>query len=149
MSLKSLSLIEAPPPRDVCGCGCGPSRRRVGRHLPLLPALAIVALPKCPLCVAAWLGVLGSIGTGSWVFVLYGTPLTLILASFALGAVAVRSRGTGDPRPLLMGVAGALALLTGRGLFDVPAVVYAGVLLLTAAVVWSGRPKVTDTGRTT
>ena len=122
-----------------CGCGCGPvaSPGRVGRHLPLLPALVLVVLPKCPLCVAAWVGVLGSLGTSSWVLTLYGTPLTLALISVALCAIALSYLATREPRPLLVGLLGALIMLLGRGRFDVPPLVYAGLLLLSAAVVWS------------
>ena len=41
------------------GCRCTHARLelRTTEHLALLPTVALVMLPKCPLCLAAWLGI--------------------------------------------------------------------------------------------
>ena len=141
MGVKTLDLSPDQRRRERIGCGggCGPGtpRRQVSRHLPLLPTLVLVLLPKCPLCVAAWLGILGSLGTSAWVLRLYGMPLTLALVGAPLCALGISYRATREPRPLLVGLLGTLILLLGRGPLDVLLLVYVGLFLLSAAVVWS------------
>lgn len=95
-------------------------------QLPLLPAIALVLLPKCPLCLATWFGIVGSVGA-SWLNAAWGTPLAAGLLSFAAGSLALRARRTRDRRPALVGLLGAAALLTGKCLTDEPLVLYTGL----------------------
>jgi hypothetical protein len=111
--------------------------RCCGDHLPLLPAGLLVLLPKCPLCLAAWLGIFGSVG-GSWLGHLWGTPIEAGLLSLALGALALRARRIHDLRPLSIGLLGATALLAGRHSSSALALLL-GLCLLTIACVWSSR----------
>jgi hypothetical protein len=70
---------RAPRPR--------PSRLSWGA---LLSGLALALLPKCPLCIAAYLTVLG-LGTGAAAALAHVLhPLTLLLASLVLGLFVVR-----------------------------------------------------------
>jgi hypothetical protein len=54
-----------------CCTGGGPSSRRLARAAAsLLPGAALMLLPKCPLCFAAWLGLAGigvSAAAAAWV----------------------------------------------------------------------------------
>jgi hypothetical protein len=99
------------------------------------------------LCLAAWFGVLGSFGAGSWLRSIWGTPLAVILLSFAVGSLALRARVSRDPRPLLLGVLGAAALLSGKYGLELPFLVYAGFALLTAASFWSSWSQSSQTRR--
>ncbi len=135
------------------GCACGDAARApssagfaarvrsegasASRHLSLVPAVLLVLLPKCPLCVAAYLGVFGSLGAGSWVRAAWGPPLGAGLLAFTLGALALRARRSRDIRPLLLGLAGAATLLAGKFALDLPPLVYAGAALLLGASLWS------------
>jgi hypothetical protein len=78
-----------------CVCGCA-SRRASGvgvsKFLLLLPALALLLAPKCPLCLAAWFGILGSFGASSWMSAAWGTALAAGLLMFTFGALALRAR---------------------------------------------------------
>ena len=132
-----------------CACHCSPplASARSREQLTLLPAIALVLLPKCPLCLAAWFGVLGSLGASSWLRSIWGTPLAVILLSFAIASLVLRARGSGDPRPLLLGVLGATALLSGKYGLDLPFLVYAGFALLTGASFWSSWPQSSRTRR--
>jgi hypothetical protein len=98
-----------------------------------------MVLPKCPLCVAAYLGVLGSLGASSWLRAAWGLPLAAVLLSFALGALVLRAVRSGEYRPPLAGLAGAAALLAGKLAIDAPLVCWAGAALLTGASLWSVR----------
>jgi len=104
-----------------------------------MPAIAIVFLPKCPLCVAAYLGALSSLGAGTWLNAAWGLPLCASLAAIAVGALFLRGRRSGDYSPTLLGLAGAAALLVGKLAIETPAVIYGGVALLVVASVWSAR----------
>lgn len=117
------------------------TERRSSLGLALLPALGVALLPKCPICVAAYLGVFGSLGAGAWLRSAWGLPLTsvcLLLAIAALGFRARRRRGFG---PLLLGIAASATLLAGKFVLDPsPALVAAGAALLIAASVWNTWP---------
>lgn len=105
--------------------------------MPLLPALALVLLPKCPLCVAAYAGVLGCLGAGSWLRAGSGAPFGAAFLSVTIGALAVRATRTRRPGLLLAGVIGAAALLAGKFVFDSSVGLYAGACVLVGASAWS------------
>jgi hypothetical protein len=116
----------------------GACPRRLRSHLPLVPTLALIALPKCPLCAAAYLGVLGSFG-GAWLRAAWGWPVTaalLVLALVAPAARAWRRRGYG---PLVGGSAGAGVLVLGKFGIESAALVGVGAVLLAGAALWSTR----------
>jgi hypothetical protein len=131
--------IEASPD---CECCCTPPapRARASEHLPLIPAIALVLLPKCPLCIAAWFGILGYLGASSWLSAMWGAPLAVGLLSFAVGALALRALRRRDPRPLLVGTLGAAAILIGKDMMDASPLLYAGLALLVASF-WNSRLK--------
>ena len=122
---------------QACNCASDPHGIAAGEHLPLLPAFVLVLLPKCPLCLGAWFGILGSIGVGSWLRTFWGAPLAAALLSFAIGALALRAWRSRDACPLLLGLVGAAALLGGRSFWDAPLLLYAGLVLLMGASLWS------------
>lgn len=132
-----LGITEGP------GCACGrspaPPRSGAARHLALLPAVALVLLPKCPLCLMAWLGAFGSLGVSSWVTGLWGAPLAIGLLALTNGALVLRARRSRDWSPVLVGLLGSGALLAGRLLLDAPLLLYAGLGLLLAASILSNR----------
>lgn len=140
------SSISAEP-TSALACHCAsPGGAKGGGQLPLLPAIALVLLPKCPLCFAAWFGVLGSFAAGSWLRSIWGLPMAATLLSFAIGSLALRARRRGNIRPLLTGVLGALALLGGKYLLDLPYLAYSGLILLIGSSLWSSWPQPSRAG---
>lgn len=131
----------------ACDCAAQAPRARVCQHLPLIPAVVLVLLPKCPLCLAAWFGIFGSLGATSWLNAVWGTPLAAGFLSLTVGTLAMRARGSRDARPLCVGIIGAVALLCGKCLVDVPLLICVGLGLLLSACFWSGRLKSTRTKR--
>jgi hypothetical protein len=148
MAITDEPIIEA---TSFSGCTCGSAApsprspgvatlaRRAGRHVPLVPAIALLLLPKGPLCVAAGLGILSSLGAGAWLRDAWGLPLGAGLLAFALGALVLRALASQDYRPMLAGLAGASALLGGKFVLDALPLLYAGALLLVGASLWSVR----------
>lgn len=124
-----------------CACGRGPSSSRSGaaRHLTLLPAVLLVVLPKCPLCLMAWFGALGSLGVSSWVSGLWGAPLVIGLLVLTDSALVLRARRSRNWRPVLVGLLGSGALLAGKLLLNAPPLLFAGLALLVAASILSNR----------
>jgi len=99
--------------------------------VPLLPSFT------CPVCLAAYAGVLSSMGLG---FLLRESVLApLIVASLVvtLLTVAWSTRSHRDLRPLATAVAGALAIVAGRLVWHVEALLDLGVALLVLAAVWN------------
>lgn len=46
-------------------CCRGGARRRAGFAASMVPGAALVLLPKCPLCLAAWLGLVAGVGVSA------------------------------------------------------------------------------------
>lgn len=109
------------------------------RPLPVLPAILLLILPKCPLCVGAWFGLFGALGVSSWMMSGRGIPLGIALLSVAVGALAVRAIRSRDLRPVPPGLFGSLALLAGRYLNDVWLLGLGTALLLLACTIGAAR----------
>jgi hypothetical protein len=109
----------------------------------MLPALAIAALPKCPLCLMAVLSIfgLGSIVKASWLL-----PLMLFFLGLALAALALRARRRRGYGPLLLGIGGALFILSGKFYLNHDSMIYAGAFFLISASVWSTLPTKDSSG---
>jgi hypothetical protein len=145
-SMNSSKVTEA---AIECACDCTRPRQhpRFAEHLPLIPAIVLVVLPKCPLCLAAWFGILGSVSATAWFSAVWGIPLAAGLLSVALAILGVRARRRRDARPLWVGILGAAALLCGKCFAYGPLLLYAGLGLLAGASFWSTGLKSSRTSR--
>lgn len=103
--------------------------RTLGATGSLLLALAIALFPKCPLCWAAYLSLLGIAGSA----VPYSpVVLPLLVALLALNLV-ILARTTSGRRPLLvLGAAGAVGLIFGRAIDSTP-LTYIGAACVTGS----------------
>jgi hypothetical protein len=92
----------------VGGCYTGgPASRRLARRLSgaaasILPGAALVLLPKCPLCLAAWLTVVTGVGfsaaSAAW---LRGMLVVFSVAAVMLAAASVVRRALSDRQRLV------------------------------------------------
>ncbi len=111
--------------------------------LPLLPSFS------CPLCLAAYAGVLSSLGLG---FVLNESvlrPLIVLFLGIAVGSVAWSARRHRKRGPVVAAAAGALSIIAGRILWSLPLAVYGGVICVVLAAIWNLVLRKRRPGRTT
>ncbi len=120
-----------------------PARRS---RLFLLSSLALALAPKCPLCVLAYAGFLGSSVTLAWsVAASYGrwiAPVTAVGLALTVGAIAVQARHGRGKAPVGLALAAAFAIQAGKFLLAQPALVVLGMAALAAAAVWGSRAPV-------
>jgi hypothetical protein len=113
-------------------------REPLGRRLrwSLLPALALVILPKCPLCWAAYVGVVSGAGLSLPGLEVTALALAATLA-IAVGAVWMQGLAIGWFGPTLLATLGASIVFFGRFALDSPWLRWTGLALLTFAALQS------------
>jgi hypothetical protein len=104
-----------------------------------VPAAALPLLPSftCPMCIAAYAGVLSAAGFG---FVLQETILNPLIVAFLVLQVVVvgwTTRSHRNPTPLVATLIGAVSVVAGRLVWDMPAALYLGIALLVGASIWN------------
>ena len=104
-----------------------------------LPAAILPLLPSttCPACVAAYAGVLSTLGLGILLTERALAPLIVEFLVLGLVSVAWATKSHRRYGPLRMTLLGSLAVVCGRLLWSLPAVLYAGVALLFGATLWN------------
>ena len=112
-----------------------PPRRRWQLLLASIPALFLALLPKCPLCLGAYLSALGLGGMQAMLRSRWTIPLTIVLLILHVWAVHRRTRQTRNTTPFGLAVLGTLALLAGSVLWNVRTVAFAGATLLAGASI--------------
>ncbi len=99
--------------------------------LPLLPSFS------CPVCIAAYAGVLSSLGLGFMLSDRVQRPLIIFFLTVMLGSVVLATRQHRRLGPICVVLLGVLAVVAARIVWNVPWLVYAGVALLVAGTVWN------------
>lgn len=110
----------------------------------LISSLALALAPKCPLCLLAWAGLLGSSATLAWsVSSTYGQwlePLTAVCLALSAGGLAVQARRRRKVGPAVLALAAAASIYAAKFHLDQQAFVYLGMAALAGAAVWGSRP---------
>ncbi len=99
--------------------------------LPLLPSFS------CPVCVAAYAGLLSSLGLGFILTDRVQRPLIvafLIVSVASVGWAAKQCKRVGPFRLVLLG---SVAIVAGRLVWSVTPALYVGVVCLVAGTVWN------------
>lgn len=112
-------------------------------RLLLISSLALALAPKCPLCLLAWTGLLGSSVTLAWsVSSTYGQwlePLTAACLALSAGGVAVQAWQRRKIGPAVLALAAAVSIYSGKFHLDQKLLVYTGMAALAGAAVWGSR----------
>lgn len=130
------------PPDDLIARALVEARRDHGpwvRSIALLPGAAVSLLPSatCPACIAAYAGVASSLGLGFLFNERVLAPLIGLLLTVGLVSVAWSARSHRRTGPLLVTILGSAAVVGGRLVWSVPALLYGGVALLVGASLWN------------
>jgi hypothetical protein len=109
------------------------------RALLVIPAAVLPLLPSatCPVCIAAYAGVLSSLGLGFVFNDRVQRPLILIMLSLCLASVTWTARRHRRSGLAVVALLGALAIIAGRVVWDAGILTYTGVGLLVIASVWN------------
>lgn len=99
--------------------------------LPLLPSFS------CPVCVAAYAGLLSSLGLGFLLTDRIQRPLIVIFLIVSVASVCWAARQYKRMGPCVLVLVGSAAILAGRVVWSVTLVLYVGVFCLIAGTAWN------------
>ena len=92
-------------------------------------------VPKCVLCVAAYASALGALGLSPAAHARLVEPLVALGVATSFGLVLALSARRRDVRTPAASAAGAVLILAGRYLLELPVLTALGALLLVAAAL--------------
>lgn len=104
-----------------------------GAVLPLLPSFS------CPVCIAAYIGVLSALGLGFLFTEEVLLPLIVLSLVVGVASIAWTMRAHGRTAPLVLGVGAALVIASGRLVWCLPLLVYLGAAAFLFAAGWNLR----------
>lgn len=112
----------------------------------MVPAAVVPLLPSvsCPACLAAYAGVLSALGLSFLMNESVLVPMIAVFLAAGIASVAWSTRSHRRRGPLAAAAVGSLLVVTGRLVWNVPFLLYAGVALLVAASfrnLWLKRPR--------
>lgn len=104
-----------------------------------LPAILLALLPKCPLCLGAYLTALGAGGLQAAAHRAWTIPAAVVLLLLHVWLVHRRSRRTGGALAVGLSVIGAVILLASITAATPPPTAFAGAALVAAAAMIASR----------
>lgn len=109
------------------------------RTLVALPAAILPLLPSvsCPICLAAYAGVLSALGVGFLLDDRVQRPLILLFLCITLGSVGWLARKHRTTGPFLVTLHGSIAIVAARLVWNIPLIAYVGTTCLIAGAIWN------------
>ncbi|HET9229279.1 MAG TPA: hypothetical protein VFR31_21550 [Thermoanaerobaculia bacterium] len=115
-------------------------RRRSG--FAILVSLGLAVAPKCPACLLAYVGLVGSATFSTYaVYSSWLPPLMAGSLALSVGSLAWQARHDHFHGPTLTALVAAFAIFAGRFWLHQPPFVYTGMALLAGAALWSALPR--------
>ncbi|MFB6373979.1 MAG: MerC family mercury resistance protein [Bradymonadaceae bacterium] len=108
-------------------------------------ALSLIAIPKCPMCLTAYAGVLSAVGLGFLASAAVLEPLIGAMLVLQVGFVAWSTRSHRNPWPVVATVAGVLAVGLARWVLVSDPLLYVGAVAIigaAAANFWLMQPRI-------
>lgn len=115
------------------------ARVALGRAGPLLGAVAVALLPKCPACWSVYAGLSSLLGLSIALDERYLLPLTCGLLVLSIGALLLQARRGRGHGPWRLAACAALLILLGKFAWESDPCTYAGAAGLLLASLWSRR----------
>jgi hypothetical protein len=100
-------------------------------------AVGIALVPKCPACCLAYASLLSGLGIAGLPWVNWLMPAMFVLLAVNLVVVGVGALNRKSYGPLLLAVAGAVAIAIGKLWLDEIFLSWAGVAMVASASVWN------------
>jgi hypothetical protein len=113
------------------------------RHVLLMSSLALALAPKCPLCLLAYAGLVGSASLSWSAYGVYGAwlaPLAAAALALTVGALAFRARNWREAGPALLAFLASAAILAGKFWLHQKPLLYLGMAALLIAAVRASWP---------
>ncbi len=109
------------------------------RSLAMIPGALLPLVPSatCPACLAAYAGVLSAVGLGFLINERLLAPLIVLFLAVGIASVAWSTRSHRRAGPLVATLLGSAAVIIGRVVGHVHALLYAGAVILIAASLWN------------
>lgn len=116
-----------------------PEGRSWIRSLAVLPGALLALQPSatCPLCLAAYAGMLSAVGLGFLFNERVLGPLIVVFLAIGIFSVAWSARSHRRLGPLVATVVGSGVVVASRLVWNVPIALYTGVALLIGASLWN------------
>ncbi len=115
------------------------SRRAWYQTIIAIPAAVLPLLPSfsCPVCIAAYAGVLSSLGLGFLLTDRVQRPLIVAFLIVSVASVGLAARQYKRAGPFTLVLLGSAAIIAGRVVWSVTPALYIGVVCLVAGAVWN------------
>lgn len=109
------------------------------RALAGLPAALLPLVPSfsCPVCIAAYAGVLSALGLGFLFTERVLLPLIALSLVLGVASIAWTARAHGRKAPLVVATVAALLIASGRLVWSQPLAVYLGATAFLVAAGWN------------
>lgn len=96
----------------------------------IVPALFAAALPKCPLCLAAYFSLFGTFGISPLLYSRWILPAAAVFSAAALVFLYLQAKRRRRYELFLLGLPAPFIILAGKFYFESAWLVYAGAALL-------------------
>ncbi len=110
-----------------------------------VPAIIIVALPKCPFCLLACFGIVGTVAVDPLFYRNRLLPLTLALSWAPVAMLAYRARRRRGWAPFFVSLAAVTFIFISKFCFDYRLLNYICMLVMFSASIWNAWPKKNET----
>ncbi|MHB8736330.1 MAG: glutaredoxin family protein [Terriglobales bacterium] len=107
-----------------------------------VPGLLVSVLPfgGCPACWPLYAGALSALGLGALLSEAYLLPVTSVLLTFSVGALAWQAKRRRGYQPFVLGLLAATGILLGKFVVHSGLLAGSGVAVLVAASLWNVWP---------
>ena len=104
-----------------------------------VPGISVALLPKlaCPLCWPFYSGIISSVGLGFLISTKYLLTFTVAFLILTFGALAYHAKQRRGYGPLMLGMAGAVAVVIGKFDLESNPVTFTGIGVLGVASAWN------------
>ncbi len=110
-----------------------------------IPAIIIAALPKCPFCLLAYFGIVGTVAVDPLLYRNRLLPLIYALSCAPVAMLVYRARRQRGLAPFFVTLVAVIVIFISKFCFDYQLLVYICMLVMLSASIWNSWPKKKET----